>query len=135
MRKKRARNVKICGITECSRKHTSRKGESNCACSHILHRSALLVLLGLILTPVLFFLCGRLFSPLRTVLKTKLQSLPDGAYGAEEKLTDGAHPSYIENTAKTTPAEQVRLKHLRPVTSPRLLRFSVQTRTSTTSGD
>lgn len=41
-------------------------------------------------------------------LQIQQRSLPDGAYGAEEKLTDGAHPSYIENTAKTTPAEQFR---------------------------
>ncbi|KAK6736959.1 hypothetical protein RB195_019572 [Necator americanus] len=34
---------------------------------------------------------------------TELESLPDGAYGAEEKLIDGQHPSYIEDTARTTP--------------------------------
>ncbi|RCN24207.1 hypothetical protein ANCCAN_30102, partial [Ancylostoma caninum] len=35
-------------------------------------------------------------------------SLPEGAYGAEERLVDGNHPSYIEDTAKTTPVEQFR---------------------------
>ncbi|RCN43564.1 DB module [Ancylostoma caninum] len=35
-------------------------------------------------------------------------SLPEGAYGAEERLIDGNHPSYIEDTAKTTPVEQFR---------------------------
>ncbi|KAL6734699.1 hypothetical protein Aduo_005211 [Ancylostoma duodenale] len=36
------------------------------------------------------------------------ESLPEGAYGAEERLIDGNHPSYIEDTAKTTPVEQFR---------------------------
>ncbi|EYB98461.1 hypothetical protein Y032_0131g1641 [Ancylostoma ceylanicum] len=36
------------------------------------------------------------------------ESLPEGAYGAEERLIDGNHPSYIEDTAKTTPVDQFR---------------------------
>ncbi|PIO62689.1 hypothetical protein TELCIR_15740 [Teladorsagia circumcincta] len=40
-------------------------------------------------------------------LPVQQRSLPE-AYGPEEKFTDGHHPSYIEDTAKTTPAEQFR---------------------------
>ncbi|EPB73958.1 DB module [Ancylostoma ceylanicum] len=41
-------------------------------------------------------------------LPIQQRSLPEGAYGAEERLIDGNHPSYIEDTAKTTPVDQFR---------------------------
>ncbi|XGW07876.1 hypothetical protein V3C99_010752 [Haemonchus contortus] len=40
-------------------------------------------------------------------LPAKQRSLVE-AYGPEEKLIDGLHPSYIEDIAKTTPADQFR---------------------------
>ncbi|VDM65411.1 unnamed protein product [Strongylus vulgaris] len=71
-------------------------------------------------------------------MRLKKQSLPEGAYGAEEKLTDGHHPSYIEDTARTTPVDQFKkvvqpkIVAPRPVTRGPVPKFQPQARMMTT---